>query len=159
MMAQQSEQPPGPRPSDWETPDAIIHALYDVISVAPGEAVDWDRDRALYTPNARQIRIATDADGRIGVGNMSVEDFIVMATPILDQGFIEREIGRTQERYGNIVHAFSAYEGRRSDDGPVITRGINSIQLLWDGERWWVASIMWDQETAANPIPDKYLDP
>jgi len=157
MMSQEEGYPPGPRPSDWETPDAIIYALYDVISVAAGEAVDWERDRALFLPDVRRVRIATSPEGEVEVRNMAREDFIGLAGPVLEQGFVELEIGRTHERYGNIVQAFSAYEGRRTGDGPAITRGINSIQLVWDGERWWVASIVWDQETADNPIPDRYL--
>ncbi len=37
-------------------------------------------------------------------------------------------------------------------------RGINSFQLWHDGDRWWVVSIFWENESAENPIPDKYLD-
>ena len=156
-MVQSGEHPPGPRSSDWETPDAVIEAMYDVISVAPGEAVDWERDRALFLPDVRRVRISTSPEGEVEVRNMAREDFVELAGPVLEQGFIEFEIGRTHERYGNIVQAFSAYEGRRTADGPAITRGINSIQLVWDGSRWWVASLAWDQETADNPIPDRYL--
>ena len=36
-------------------------------------------------------------------------------------------------------------------------RGINSIQLMNDGERWWVKNIYFTQETPANQIPKKYL--
>ena len=36
-------------------------------------------------------------------------------------------------------------------------RGINSFQLMKDGSRWWVVSIYWQGEGAANPIPTKYL--
>ena len=154
---QESGQPAGPRPSDWRTSDTIIDALYDVISVAPGETPDWERERALFMPGARRFKVTTRPDGEVEVRNMSAEDFMEMATPVLKAGFIEREIGRRQERYGHIVQVFSAYEGLRSEGGPVITRGINSIQLLWDGERWWVASIAWDQETPDNPIPAEYL--
>ena len=109
---QQADDPPrGARPSDWETPDAIVHALYDVISVAPGEEVDWDRDRALYMEGARQVALNRLADSSIVVFNMSVEDFIERASPILADGFTEAEIGRTEDRYGNIMQVFSADDG------------------------------------------------
>jgi uncharacterized protein YciI len=36
-------------------------------------------------------------------------------------------------------------------------RGINSIQLLYDNNRWWVVNIYWSQESKSNPIPEGYL--
>jgi hypothetical protein len=36
-------------------------------------------------------------------------------------------------------------------------RGINSIELFWDGKRWWIASAVWDDERPDNPIPREYL--
>ena len=35
-------------------------------------------------------------------------------------------------------------------------RGINSIQLVRDGKRWWIASVVWDTERPDNPIPADY---
>jgi hypothetical protein len=28
---------------------------------------------------------------------------------------------------------------------------------MFDGTRWWVVTIYWEQEEAAHPIPEKYL--
>jgi hypothetical protein len=36
-------------------------------------------------------------------------------------------------------------------------RGINSIQLFYDGNRWWIVTVYWQQESTAHPIPEKYL--
>jgi len=43
------------------------------------------------------------------------------------------------------------------DDPKPFTRGINSIQLFYDGARWWIMSICWQQESARDPIQEKYL--
>ena len=71
--------------------------------------------------------------------------------------FNEREISRHTDCFGNVCQIFSTYEGRRaaSDDKPFV-RGINSIQLVKDGKRWWIASVVWDTERADNPIPPDY---
>ncbi|MGZ4815450.1 MAG: hypothetical protein ACXVZV_08580 [Terriglobales bacterium] len=69
----------------------------------------------------------------------------------------EREIHRVTERFGNIAHVWSTYESRRTPDGPVIARGINSIELFWDGNRWWIANAIWDQETPTKAIPKEFL--
>jgi hypothetical protein len=71
----------------------------------------------------------------------------------VDRGFFERETKRVTKRFGNIAHVFSAYEYRATANGPVQGRGVNSIQLYWDGTRWWIASATWDDERPDNPIP------
>lgn len=147
---------PGPRLSDVATIDSIIFALYDVISGAPGER-DWERDRYLFLPGARLIRTRKDPDGSTYYKVMTVEEYVADATPILSQDFYEIEIARTTEVFGNIAHAFSTYESRHTPDSPPFARGINSIQLLHDGRRWWVTAIAWDIERDGNPLPAKYL--
>jgi len=73
-------------------------------------------------------------------------------------GFFEREISRRTDCFGNICQVFSTYESRHSaTDATPFQRGINSIQLLRDGNRWWIASVVWDVERADNPIPAAYL--
>ena len=72
-------------------------------------------------------------------------------------GFFEREIHRITRRFGNIAHVFSTYESRLTPDGPITDRGINSLQLFWDGTRWWIASATWDEERPDNPIPPEHL--
>jgi len=73
------------------------------------------------------------------------------------EGFYESEIHRVTQKFGNIAHVFSTYESRIKADGPVIARGINSIELFYDGKRWWIASTIWDDERPDNPIPPEYL--
>ena len=75
----------------------------------------------------------------------------------LQGGFYEKEVHRETQRFGNIAHIFSTYESRIKADGPVIARGINSIEAFWDGKRWWIASAIWDEERADNPMPKEYL--
>jgi len=52
---------------------------------------------------------------------------------------------------------FSSYESRRSPAAKPFQRGINSIQLLNNGKRWWVLSILWDEERAGNPLPADFV--
>ena len=50
------------------------------------------------------------------------------------------------------------YESYRSrSDTESFARGINSFQLMNDGERWWVVSVFWQQEGSNLPIPAKYV--
>lgn len=147
---------PGPRPSDVESIDSIIFALYDVISGPAGER-DWPRDRHLFMAHARLIRTRKNPDGTTYVKVMTIDEYETDAKPVLSEGFYEVEVARTLERFGNIAHAFSTYESRHTPDGAAFARGINSIQLLHDGRRWWVTAIAWDLEREGNPLPAKYL--
>lgn len=62
------------------------------------------------------------------------------------------------EHFGHIAHVFSTYESRRAVDDPKpFARGINSFQLINDGKRWWVITILWEGERPDNPIPPKYI--
>jgi len=90
---------------------------------------------------------------------MSPDDYINGSGQWLEEnGFFEKEISRKTETFGNITHVFSTYESFHSEsDEAAFMRGINSIQLLNDGTRWWVINIYWTQETSDNPIPKAYL--
>ncbi len=75
------------------------------------------------------------------------------------RGFFEREVARRTERFGNLVHAWSTYESRKLAEDPApFQRGINSIQMRFDGTRWWVLTIAWQGETPDSPIPALYLE-
>jgi hypothetical protein len=150
---------PTAAPADVASVDAILAALYDVISGPAGKQRDWNRFRSLFVPNARLMPARVRPDGSASVVVFSADDYVNVAGANLERnGFFEREISRKTEEYGNVLHAFSTYESRHaaSDEKP-FARGINSIQLLKDGSRWWVVSIFWDSERPGNEIPAKYL--
>jgi hypothetical protein len=147
-------------PKDVSSPEALIAAVYDVISGPAGLKRNWDRMRTLFVPDARMIATGKRPTGEITRRVMSVEDYISTSGPYLEKdGFFEKEIGSTKEQFGNIVHIFSTYETKRTgtDEKPFM-RGINSIQLWNDGKRWWVVTIFWQSENADTPIPEKYIE-
>lgn len=152
---------PAAAPADVATPEAIVAALYEVISGDAGVARDWDRFRSLFHPTGRLAPSGMNRDGQGVVRSITPEDYIVASEPfLLAEGFHEREIARRTERFGRIVHVWSTYESlhRLSDPAPFM-RGINSIQLFNDGSRWWVISVYWQAETPDAPIPAAYLPP
>jgi hypothetical protein len=149
---------PKASPADVQSVDAILAALYDVISGPAGQPRDWNRFRSLFVPDARLIPVRRSKTGdRADVVPYTPEQYQERAAPLLEQGFFERGIHNTTERFGDIVHVFSTYESRHTKDGEPFQRGINSIQLLKGGNRYWIVTILWDSETPATPIPAKYL--
>src|SRR5688572_19747818 len=147
-------------PKDVSSPEAIIAAVYDVISGPAGQKRNWERMRTLFVPDARMIPTGKRPTGESTRRVLTVEEYITSSGPFLEKdGFFETEIGRKTEQFGNIVHVFSTYESKRAatDEKPFM-RGINSFQLWNDGKRWWVITIMWQSESNDVPIPEKYID-
>jgi hypothetical protein len=147
-----------PRPDDVASIDGVIKAYYEVISGEAGQPRQWARDRTLYIPDLRFVSMAEDKQGRPVARIATHQQYVDQTDPmVMHEGFFEKEIHRVTERFGNIAHVFSTYESRLKSNGPVIARGINSIELFWDGQRWWIANAIWDDERSDNPIPAQYL--
>lgn len=155
----QAQTTPPANPTDVVSVEAIVAALYDVISGPAGQKRDWDRMRSLFVPGGRLIPVLPRQQGGYAPRIISHDEYIQRSGEMLEKyGFTEKEIARRVERFGNIAHVFSTYEGRfQSPDAPAPPRGINSIQLVNDGSRWWVVNVMWEAERPDNKLPDKYL--
>jgi hypothetical protein len=141
-------------------------ALYDVISGPAGKARDWDRFRSLFLPDGRLgvIRHAQPAaDGKPerpdDVVFLTPQDYIDRDAPFFqNNGFFERGIANRVEEFGNLISVWSTYESRHSADDPKpFVRGINSLQIVKAQGRFWVASIIWDDERSGVTLPEKYL--
>ena len=145
-----------PRPEDVGSIDGMIKAWYDIVTVPKGQMPDWGRDHTLYITDVRFVELR-EKNGQSLPHIVSHQEFADESAGLASEGFYEQEIHRVTERFGNIAHVWSTYESRRSKQGPVIARGINSIELFWDGKRWWIANAVWDQETPKKPIPKEYL--
>lgn len=152
---------PAANSADVGSIDAIITAAYEVISGPAGQKRNWDRDRSLFIPGARLIPTAAEpgGDGKIAPRILDVDGFIARVEPYFEKnGFFEKEIARRTEQFGHIAQVWSTYESRHKEDDPKpFMRGINSIQLFYDEERWWIVTIYWQQESAEEPVPEKYL--
>jgi len=150
---------PAAKPSDVASPEAILAAVYDVISGPATQKRDWNRFQSLFYPDARLVRTAPKKEGGFSATAFSPQGYVDRASLYFEKnGFFEREIARHTERWGNILQAFSTYESRHdAKDALPFARGINSFQLFFDGNRWWILTIFWQEETAQNPLPAEFL--
>ena len=160
------EPPPAADPSDVESLDAIVTALYDAVSFEQGARPNWERFRSLFEPTAVMVRIdprvtaipareRTEAAVRV----RSIDDYVARTTAAIDSGalsaFNERELNRRTEVFADLAHVFSTYE--RTVEAGELRRGINSMQLVKDGSRWWIVSLSWTDETDDGQLPSRYL--
>jgi len=148
---------PSANPADVSSKDAIVGAIYEAISFREGEHPDMSRLRSLFNPHAQFIRITQD-----GVDTMDLESFTASFRERVKTGalksFYEAELSRQTLAFGSIAQIFSTYHKRMNTEDPEsLIRGINSLQLYYDGQRWWISSILWEDERHDNLIPPEYL--
>ena len=148
---------PEANPNDVQSLDAIVAAIYDVISGPPG-ARDWNRFNSLFTSDARLIAVRVPKEGKPTLLVMTPASYAERAKAYFSEhGFFEHELSRKTDSFGAMTHIYTTYESRETKDGKPIDRGINSMELFYDGQRWWCVEIYWDAERPGNPIPEKYL--
>lgn len=127
---------------------AVIDEMYAMVSGPPGPR-DWSRQAAIFHPDARQMRTGVNESGNPWINIMSLDKYRENTTPFFAaNAFHEVEIARRVDVFGNIAHAWSAYEARTNvDDETPERRGINSIQLFRDQKgHWRIMSMIWDNE-------------
>ena len=148
---------PAAKPEDVNSLDSILKAIYDVISGPAGDR-DWNRFRSLFAPEAR-LTSATRKDGG-PVRLLDVEGYARGAGGYFKtHAFYESAIANRIQKFGNIAQVFSGYASRTAPDEKPFARGVNSIQLFNDGTRWWVLSILWDEESPTHPLPPELSTP
>jgi hypothetical protein len=130
-------------PEDVATIDGIIQAYYEVVSGPAGERSDVERDRSLHHPNAWIAIANVDGAGNPVIRTLTLDEYHGDNTPRREP-FWEWETDRATQRSGNMVHVWSSYASARSPHGEPFARGVNSITLFHDGERWWIMGWMFD---------------
>jgi len=151
-----ASQVPAPKAEDVKSMAGLLRGIYDVISVPAGDR-DWNRLRSLFVPQARFTQTTKAPDGSVVVNLLGVDDFVAMAGDVFKkEPFYENAIVNRAQTYGNVTQVFSSYESRHAPGEKPFERGINSIQLINDGKRWWVLSILWDEERPDNPLPPEF---
>jgi len=125
--------------------DAIIAEMYDTVCFEKGERPDWTRQAAIFAPGARMVRVN---DG--GVFEFDMDSYRINFESMIDSGempcFWEGELWRETRQFSDVAHVLSAYETRRTRNGEVLNRGVNSIQLFKRDGRWWISAMIWRRE-------------
>jgi hypothetical protein len=164
-LAAHSDWPAAKSPNDVDTVDHLVASLYDVISGPAGKR-DWDRFRSLFLPDGR-ISVVVPESPATKAGPAHQGDAVFLTPDVYVQrddpyfktnGFFERSIANRTEEFGNLVSVWSTYESRHAkEDAQPFTRGINAIQIVHARGRFWLSSVLFDDERPGLTLPDKYL--
>ncbi len=133
--------------------DAIVNELPRLVTIEKGEKIDTAAIRNLFYPSA-QLTILNPSDSAYAE-SVSLDDFLELLTdPYYEEGYLEKEIHKVVDDYNGIAQVFQTFYGKDSEGSE--GRGINSYQLAYYNDRWWIISLLWTLETDDAPIPTKY---
>jgi len=152
--------PPGPPPADaLRAIEATVGELYRSFNFDPGGEADWELLRSLVIDGAVFV-------GPVGKGDspraVETDEFIdgfrawILKTPQRESGFHERPVHLRADVFGKVAHAYVVFEGFVPGDDRTRTRGLDSIQLVLDGERWRVVSFMTQFAGPESPVPARF---
>lgn len=152
----------GPRPGDTASPQAVVEAAYAALAKPPGGDFDWARFEALHLPDARLYPATEQTGGEARSLTVSgfvewVEEGWAGVDPASDPGFAEEQVHHVTHVYGDVATVFSTYEKRYWDSDEILGRGINAFVLVRREGGWRIASIAWDEEVGAGPVPAEFL--
>lgn len=142
---------------DLTTIDGLVRAYYDVVSGPAGTAPDRKRDESLHLPGAPLGMSRATANGGTAVEMMTLAGFYEKFGGVRKKPFYEWEIHRVTRQFGNVAHLWSTHAVGAAPGGPVERRGVTSLQLYFDGRRWWITGWVTDEETPGRPIPPEFL--
>ena len=136
--------------SSLSTLDGIINELLDQVTIEKGEKMDTTAVRNLFYPGA----ILTVADPS-GPESVPLVDFLtLLMDPYYEAGYTEKEIYKVVDEYNGIAQVFQTFYGKDSEGEE--GKGINSYQLTFYENRWWIVSLLWTVESETEKIPKKY---
>ena len=144
---------------DTKSIQSVIDAYYDCISGPIGEKRDFNRLKNLFHPKAKLIytywnKEETQASTLIF---NTMDEYIERLDYLDKKGFYEYEIKNSIDEFGAVSQVFSSYRYYVEDKSIPPRTGITSYQLFFDGDRYWILSMLWTFETPTNKIPDTYL--
>lgn len=138
--------------------EGITSKMIELISGDIEEPRNWDEYRNLFLPTAIKISINRNAPPKRQIRVRNLEEFVREVGPAYKKnGFDEISLGLTVNEFNGIANVFQSFYCKNLT-GTYEKRGVNSYQLVYADNRWWIASTTFSNETEENKIPDKYLD-
>ena len=69
-------------------------------------------------------------------------------------GFLEEQLEVRVDEYNGIAQVFQVYHCKTLN-GAYEAKGVNSYQLVYGQNRWWIASLMWASDENGVEVPEK----
>lgn len=133
-------------------------ALHDSIS-GPIGPFQWDRFRSLFLPTATIGEAGSDTGEKPHIEFQQVKDSIASVRDLRPTVSVHETVYRIRiERFGSIATAFYSHDSVTSENGKTDIRRVNTCEMLYDGNRWWIAIVVWNVSPKKWDLP-QVLEP
>jgi hypothetical protein len=146
--------------AEVSTVEGVVEALYRAVSFAPGGEPDWQLLRFLLLPDAV---LAQPVQGGDQVELLTVDEYIgrfkqaLESSTLRKTGFLGTVARVSTVVYGRLAHCLVVFEARTDPASKEpLGRGVESIQLVRTGGRWWITSIATEFERPGLLIPEDF---
>ncbi len=140
-----------------KTPEGITSKMLEFISCDIGELKDWEEYRNLFLATAQKISINRKAPPGRQVRTRNLEEFIRFGREAYPRdGFEEIVIGIKVNEFNGIANVFQSFYCKNLK-GTYEARGVNSFQLVYANNRWWIASTTFTNESEESPLTSDLL--
>lgn len=126
----------------------------EVLELLSTEEQDWEKFRGLFLSSAHFMVVSENDQMGTHMQSFALEDFVRLFQKTTPGSFSEVPINLTVNEYNGIAQAWQTYEVKIGETG---NKGINSFQLVYHADRWWIASIVWANNTNGVAIPSTFL--
>ncbi len=145
-------------PQDVSSPETIVKAAFDCESGPVGTPRQWARERTLFDPATISVAAGPEhgTDSLKPRRHTTFQQYVDQnADYFMQNGVVDRPLGCVTQRRAYVATVMCGYE--YSEKGKVQERGVDIFQLYKDASRWWILSVVWDKESADNPIAPELL--
>jgi hypothetical protein len=143
-----------------QSAEGVVRELYRLVCIAPGDSTDWEAVRALFIPEAVIfLRVSKEASSTFTLQGW-IDDFIAFNKKARsgERGFEEKIVRMSPMVFRDIAHVLVLYEARMLDWTRPPSTGVDSIELIRRGGRWWIAAITNDIPDEEHPVPAALKD-
>ena len=135
---------------ETKTIESVVNGALKYLSSKDGTQRDWAIFKNFFLPHA-SFTVLFQNDSSSSFRNIPLEEFIRI---IGNQAFEEYEIAHTIDEYNGIAQVFQSYKVISDKKEEM---GMNSYQLIYHNNRWWISNILWTNDSNGVKVPDKYL--
>lgn len=135
---------------------SLVNETQKIVSVKKGQKIDTAYFRTLFVPTAR-FTVVGEEDGKKLHETMTLDDFLMsLSDEYYTNGYFETGEGDIIEEFNGIAHVMQSFRGKDSEGEE--GWGVNSYQLIYSNNRWWIVNMVWTMTAKGKEgIPKKYL--
>ena len=135
-------------PAETGTPEALVASLYAFISGPKDQKRDIEKIRALFHISARVLWAGQHPKEGAFFRMIELEAFLKFALPQWERGFFEQSTAVTVQKWEGMAQVWTPFTIRSTADGGVEFTGVNALQCAWDGKRWWITHLEFQNQPA-----------